>query len=71
MRLKNLKIFITNRIYSNPILYTFTKEYQKECKERQVLIKNKHLFELKSDVFDVEECVKRLKKSNFKSNFHM
>lgn len=71
--IKNLNLYkkINNIFHSNPILYTFTKEYQKEIKYREFMKEHINTFKLKNDNFDVEESVKILKKNNFESNFRM
>ena len=71
MTIKNLKIYIDDYIYYNTSLYIFTAKYKKECEQREAIAKNKHIFALKSDDFDLDAAIKRLKKNNFNSNFHM
>lgn len=71
--IKNLNLYKKNNniFHSNPILYTFTKEYQQDIKYREFMKEHINTFKLKNDNFDVEESFKILKKNNFESNFRM
>ena len=68
MKIKNLKIYnkIYDFIHDNPFLCVFTKEYQENIKETE-LISNK-IFKLQSDNYDVDSRIKVLKKIRGEKN---
>ena len=66
---RNLKEKIDDYVRKNNLLYTFTKDYKKDCEYREFMQKHKHAFALKPDNFDLEESIKILKMNNFESNY--
>ncbi len=65
----------TSRLYDtfrrHPILRVFTEEYLEETRYYEFLKKNVNRIKLKSDNFDVDEAVRRLRETGYQSNFHI